>query len=37
MTRNLRDMILRMAPSEQDVRTLHGVVRTLAQTRLRKT
>jgi tRNA/rRNA methyltransferase len=37
MTRNLRDMILRMAPSEQDVRTLHGVVRALAQSRLRKT
>lgn len=36
MTRNLRDMILRMSPTEQDVRTLHGVVRALAQSRLRK-
>lgn len=38
MTRNARDMILRMGPSEQDVRTLHGIVRALVEgRRLRKT
>jgi tRNA/rRNA methyltransferase len=36
MTRNLRDMLLRMRPSEQDVRTLRGVVRSLVQSRLRR-
>ncbi len=33
MTRNMRDMILRMGPSEQDVRTLRGVIRALAEGR----
>jgi tRNA/rRNA methyltransferase len=33
MSRNLRDMILRMRPSEQDVRTLRGVVRSLVRSR----
>jgi tRNA/rRNA methyltransferase len=36
MSRNLRDMLLRMRPSEQDVRTLRGVVRSLVQSRLRR-
>ena len=36
MSRNLRDMLLRMGPSEQDVRTLHGVLRSLGRSRLRK-
>ena len=36
MSRNLRDMLLRMGPSEQDVRTLRGVLRSLARSRLRK-
>ena len=31
MTRNLRDMFHRMAPTEQDVRTWRGVVRALAE------
>lgn len=33
MTRNMRDMILRMNPSEQDVRTLRGAVRALVEAR----
>ena len=36
MSRNLRDMLLRMGPSEQDVRTLRGVLRSLGRSRLRK-
>jgi tRNA/rRNA methyltransferase len=36
MSRNLRDMLLRMRPSAQDVRTLRGVVRSLVRSRLRK-
>lgn len=33
MTRNFRDMILRMSPTLQDVRTLRGVVRALVEGR----
>lgn len=33
MARNMRDMILRMGPSEQDVRTLRGAIRALAEGR----
>jgi tRNA/rRNA methyltransferase len=33
MTRNMRDMILRMAPTEQDVRTLRGALRSLTRRR----
>ena len=36
MSRNLRDMLVRMGPSEQDVRTLRGVLRSLGRSRLRK-
>jgi tRNA/rRNA methyltransferase len=37
MARNMRDMFLRMALTEQDVRTLRGAVRALAEgRRLRK-
>ncbi len=35
MTRNMRDMVLRMAPTEQDVRTLRGALRALARLRPR--
>jgi tRNA/rRNA methyltransferase len=38
MARNMRDMFLRMAMSEQDVRTLRGAVRAIAEgRRLRRT
>jgi tRNA/rRNA methyltransferase len=33
MTRNFRDMILRMSPTRQDVKTLRGVVRALVEGR----
>ena len=37
MTRNMRDIVLRMEPSEQDVRTLRGAIRAIAEgRRLRK-
>ena len=37
MARNMRDMVLRMEPTEQDVRTLRGAVRAIAEgRRLRK-
>ena len=38
MARNMRDMLLRMEMSEQDVRTLRGAVRAIAEgRRLRRT
>ncbi len=37
MTRNMRDMFLRMEMTEQDVRTLRGIVRALAQGRRDRT
>jgi tRNA/rRNA methyltransferase len=36
MTRNMRDMLLRMSPTEQDVRTLRGAIRALAELRRRR-
>jgi tRNA/rRNA methyltransferase len=33
MARNMRDIVLRMEPSEQDVRTLRGAIRALAEGR----
>ena len=38
MARNMRDMLLRMEMSEQDVRTLRGAVRAIVEgRRLRRT
>lgn len=36
MTRNMRDMFLRMSPTEQDVRTWRGAIRALAEGRRRR-
>ena len=36
MTRNMRDMFLRMSPTEQDVRTWRGAVRALSERRRRR-
>ncbi len=36
MTRNMRDMLLRMSPTEQDVRTWRGAIRALAELRRRR-
>jgi tRNA/rRNA methyltransferase len=36
MTRNMRDMLLRMSPTEQDVRTLRGAIRALSELRRRR-
>ncbi|MDB5591853.1 TrmH family RNA methyltransferase [Enterovirga sp.] len=36
MTRNMRDMLLRLAPTEQDVRTWRGVLRALSGSRPRR-